>query len=389
MTATSRDALDPDALAALEDQRDFLLASLDDLEAERAAGDIDEHDYETLRDDYTARAAAVLRAIEARNSQRVAARPPKRRGQAALVGGLVAIIAILAGILVAQNAGRRSTSGGITGTNDDSAREVLAEADDLLANGDIDAALERYADAVELDPRNVEIINKMATAQVAAGDAEAAIATYDDALAIDPENVEALAYQASLFHRQGDTERALDQIDQAIRLDRGFVDAWSMKIAVLGDADRFDEGTAAITALAADGDVDIALAVAQQSASILDPVQTLQVYDAILEAEPDDALALTYRGWQAATLALTGEMTDAEASTVLTSGLEFLDRAVESDPDLPDARVFRAIVLHRLGRDDEAADALRAFDATNPPAAMQQLVDQFGLRQELGVDAPD
>ena len=55
---------DPDAYAALEEQRDFLLGSLDDLERERAAGDIDEADYEALRDDYTARAAAVLRALD-------------------------------------------------------------------------------------------------------------------------------------------------------------------------------------------------------------------------------------------------------------------------------------------------------------------------------------
>ena len=39
--------LDPDELAALEEQRDFLLRSLDDLEREHDAGDIDEHDYQT------------------------------------------------------------------------------------------------------------------------------------------------------------------------------------------------------------------------------------------------------------------------------------------------------------------------------------------------------
>ena len=37
--------LDPDALAALEEERDFLLRSLQDLEREYAAGDVDESDY--------------------------------------------------------------------------------------------------------------------------------------------------------------------------------------------------------------------------------------------------------------------------------------------------------------------------------------------------------
>ena len=49
---------DPDALAALEEERTFLLTSLRDLDAELAAGDIDRADYDELRDDYTRRTAS-------------------------------------------------------------------------------------------------------------------------------------------------------------------------------------------------------------------------------------------------------------------------------------------------------------------------------------------
>ena len=48
----------------LEEERSFLLRSLRDLDAERAAGDVDEHDYVTLRDGYTKRAADVMREID-------------------------------------------------------------------------------------------------------------------------------------------------------------------------------------------------------------------------------------------------------------------------------------------------------------------------------------
>ena len=48
----------------LEAERDFLLRSLDDLEAERDAGNIDDETYRELHDDYTARAAAVIRTID-------------------------------------------------------------------------------------------------------------------------------------------------------------------------------------------------------------------------------------------------------------------------------------------------------------------------------------
>ncbi|HVF14391.1 MAG TPA: hypothetical protein VM942_07310, partial [Acidimicrobiales bacterium] len=57
----------------LEEQRDVLLKSLRDLEEERDAGEIGEDDYGALKDDYTARAAAVLRAIAAGRS----GRPPR------------------------------------------------------------------------------------------------------------------------------------------------------------------------------------------------------------------------------------------------------------------------------------------------------------------------
>ena len=55
--------LDPEDQGELERERDFLLKSLDDLETERAAGNIDDASYTELHDDYTARAAAAIRAL--------------------------------------------------------------------------------------------------------------------------------------------------------------------------------------------------------------------------------------------------------------------------------------------------------------------------------------
>lgn len=59
----------------LEEERDFLLESIRDLDAEREAGDLDEADYRSLRDQYTSRAAAVLRALEG-DAEPVAASEP-------------------------------------------------------------------------------------------------------------------------------------------------------------------------------------------------------------------------------------------------------------------------------------------------------------------------
>ena len=60
--------------AELDDERSFLLDSLEDLERERAAGDLSEADYAVLRDRYTRRAAEVLRALAYRRSPTASAR---------------------------------------------------------------------------------------------------------------------------------------------------------------------------------------------------------------------------------------------------------------------------------------------------------------------------
>lgn len=143
MTATD---FDPDALAALEEERDFLLRSLDDLERERAAGDIDEHDYRTLRDDYTARAAAVLRAIEERRIER--GQPgPRRWGRTVIALVVVAGMAIGAGFAVAAGSGARRPgqvmTGGIGGTPDPSA-DLLLQAAQAVRAGEVLEALMLY-----------------------------------------------------------------------------------------------------------------------------------------------------------------------------------------------------------------------------------------------------
>jgi tetratricopeptide (TPR) repeat protein len=61
-------AHDPPPWSGLDDERDFALRSLLDLEAEHDAGDLGEDDYLALRDVYTARAAVALRAISGEES---------------------------------------------------------------------------------------------------------------------------------------------------------------------------------------------------------------------------------------------------------------------------------------------------------------------------------
>ena len=56
--------MNPDPLAELAEERTFLLRSLVDLEREHAVGDVDDVDYHELKEGYTVRAGAALRAID-------------------------------------------------------------------------------------------------------------------------------------------------------------------------------------------------------------------------------------------------------------------------------------------------------------------------------------
>lgn len=249
MTTRSRpDKLDPDALAALEEQRDFLVRSLDDLEREHEAGDVDEVDYRALKDDYTARAASTIRSIEAGKASFAAAR--SRRGPMRTLGiaSAIVVIAVLTGVVMAQASGRRGAGDGLT--------------------GDINASVRT-------------------------------------------------------------------QVRDCIA----------------------DEATAS------------------------DPIEVLECYDAVLELDPDNVQALTYRGWF---LARTAFQAGPQGDELLDSAVEFLDEALAADPGFADAHVFRAVVHDRRGEVDDALAQLDVFDELDAPADAQQLADSLRARLEGG-----
>ncbi|MCU1366235.1 MAG: hypothetical protein JWN39_1874, partial [Ilumatobacteraceae bacterium] len=155
-TEEPRASVSPDRLAELEEERRFLLRSIGDLERERAAGDVEDDDYNALRDGYTARAAAVLRAIDEGRS----GLPPKQpRNWKRLVGVTLAVIlvGIGAGILVARASGQRDPGDTITGgTSPDQVAALLSEGRSLLFASDYGEASKRFLAVLAIQPDNVE-----------------------------------------------------------------------------------------------------------------------------------------------------------------------------------------------------------------------------------------
>ncbi len=190
-----------------EEQRDFLLRSLEDLEGERAAGDVDEHDYAALKDDYTARAAAVLRAIDA---GRAPSEPPARRSRARMVLAGLGIVAFagLAGILMANALGRRDTGEVVTGGIRQSVTEKLNEAGRRSAAGELTAAIDLYDEVLARDPGNAEALTYKGWMQTLNGDGSTGLTTLLDAATKHPSYPDVHAFLAVVFFRSGLVEQA-------------------------------------------------------------------------------------------------------------------------------------------------------------------------------------
>lgn len=179
--------MNPDQLAELEEQRRFLLRSITDLDREHQFGDVDDQDYATLRDGYTARAAAVLRAIETGTAELPARRPRRLAVVAAWVIGTV-LVASLAGWLVARTSGQRLPGQSITGAlPGDEVAVKLAEARQLLG-ADPQQAVARYQQVLDLDPDNVEALTYLGwlVAQSGPSLAESGAELLRGAIKIDP-----------------------------------------------------------------------------------------------------------------------------------------------------------------------------------------------------------
>jgi tetratricopeptide (TPR) repeat protein len=171
--------LDPDEQGELERERDFLLKSLDDLETERAAGNIDDASYTELHDDYTARAAATIRALRDGVDARPASPPVPWRRRGLVIGGIVAF-AVVAAVALAAALGARLPGQTSSGNQPSSAP----------SSGERKARLQ---DAADKNPNDPQARLALASFLEESGDTVESLKQYDKVVEIAPENADALA----------------------------------------------------------------------------------------------------------------------------------------------------------------------------------------------------
>ena len=193
------------SLRDLEEERDFLLRSISDLDRERAANDLTESDYRQLRDGYTARAADVMRRLDALGAvgeddrTSAAQKPPepgetrqpppghdsatpvsadvqvaarvddgkagrargrRRRGIVALAV-IVCFVAAATGLVVARATNRlpgQTASGSVTLTDDQRLAQELTQARTLSTQGNDLDAIKLYDKVLAVEPRQPEAL---------------------------------------------------------------------------------------------------------------------------------------------------------------------------------------------------------------------------------------
>ena len=379
----AKPSLDPDVLAALERERDFLLRSLDDLDAERAAGDLDTSDHAALADDYTRRLAEVARSIDEERTafDQVDTKLDIRQRVFTVIG--IVVLAVLAGVLLGQASGFRSPDDSVTGDIRQSSAGLLAEADTLTRE-------QRWPEAIEV---------------------------YDEVLDVAPGNVEALTYRGWLTARLGDDETALLDLREAVAVDPTYPDARVFSAIVLDNQLRFTEAAAELAAfdsldppedmlmLVEQFDLRVSVAAGQinQVFSPLEPGETVDLsqidasldviaragarlsqlgdivlaqatFSAVLAEDPEQLIALVGKGQ----LARQAEITELNPE-LASEAMQALDEAVRlaTSQDEPVIRLYRADARLAQGDDDGALEDLEAVDRDVLSPDLQALYDQL------------
>lgn len=387
--------------SALEEERDFLLASLDDLEQEFEAGDVDPADYRTLKNDYTARAAAVLRTLDGAVNAGASADAGEHAGddvgrgggaaptstsgvgtsatparsvwrRRALVTLSLLLVAGVAGTLVMQASGRRG-SGGLTGLDVTAASSRFDDCQGLETSGDADAALACYSEILESLPANATVLTYRGWLQVRSFDLDDGLDDLDAAIDLDPDATAPYVFRASGRSRDGDPAGAVADLARFYANDPG-----AEETAL---ADQF-----------APTIVDAALdtCIAGDVGGTLAPVAVAACYTDVLGVDADNPTAAIYLGW------LLGRAGDVDQALLL------LDRGIDAAPDagldadldagsgaagpFTAAYVFRAAVRGHAGDVAGAREDLAAFAALDAPADQVAAAAQVTAALDEGRD---
>ena len=234
----------------------------------------------------------------------------------------------------------------------------------LHHSADIDGALQCYAQALELDPSNVQAHYLCALIAVQRGAFEQAHEHLRTACALQPGNAQAALLRGHVLNRLDQPEDALASLDVAQALMPGNTMAWNYRAQALILLQRHDEALAASEqALAcAPGMADALFSRGACLHMMGRTAESIASFEELLAASPGHAcghallarVLLTFRGPGRPELDTLGR------------ALAHLDRAIALQPGMADAHEARGIILECLGNPEDALASYRRALQCNP-----------------------
>lgn len=209
---SDRVLLDPDRLAHLEEQRDFLLRSIEDLDREYAVGDVNDEDYFALRNDYVSRAASVTKQLEDRAELVSARKNPSGLLRSLGMATVVALVAGLAGVAVARFSGDRSATQELSGGIIESVGQQLSNCFVMIRTAEPVETLKCYDQILEDHPANVEAHTYRGWSLVLAGLPQFAWRDFVQATALDPAYPDARVFRAITLNQLCRPDEALSEL---------------------------------------------------------------------------------------------------------------------------------------------------------------------------------
>ncbi|MGY9084050.1 MAG: tetratricopeptide repeat protein [Acidimicrobiales bacterium] len=375
-------SLDPDALAELERERDFLLRSLDDLDAELAAGDLEANDHAGLTDDYTRRLAEVTRAIQQERAAFHDMDTKLGTGQRVVTLIGVLVLAVLAGVLLAQASGFRSPDDSVTGAIRQSSTGLLSEADTLTREGRWPEALDVYDEVLEVSPGNVEALTYRGWLTARLGDPETGLIDLSEAVVVDPEYPDARVFSAILLD---DEQRFIEAAAQLAVFDSidppeemlALVEQFDLRVSIAAGQikqifDPLEPGETVDLSGIGGSLEDVARAGALLS-QLGDIVLAQATFDAVLANDPQQLVALVGKGQ------LARQLSKAEHPEIVARSMQALDDAVllASPDEEPVIRLYRSDAWAAQGDFDAALEDLQVVDRDALSPDLQALYDQL------------
>ena len=337
--------VDLDELARREEERDFLLRSIEDLDREFEAGDVDPADYEELRRGYVARAADAIRAVdddtETLAERRDEVRP--RRGRTLVSIAAVVAFTVVAGVLLANALGSRG-QGGLTGTGSlpgDEAAQCQSLSRAKPADG-----ITCYAKVLKDRPDDVEALTYQGWAKVRSGDVAGGTVNFDRVLEVDPTYPDVHVFRASVAKNAGDFATAQRELDRLYELNPSPIVLSTLQqmgldkeiaVGVLpADVQQcWKQEEAALNATVTATDPSAELSQTAVAGALADVAISMKCLDGVLAQRPADADALVLRSLGIGVLGLLDSSSFARAEDNATS-------ALAARPSDPSALLLRA-----------------------------------------------